>query len=118
MVSTPATLERFDAAGGLPPQRLLTFKTVMTATANAAILGTGANAANPMVGEAEMFADRNIVESAVNSNAHKILVAAVKAAGLAETLSGDGPFTVFASTNEAFAELPGGTVEGPLKSEN
>ena len=89
----------------------------------AAALGFGALtgialAANPMVGGAEMFADKNIVENAVNSKDHTTLVAAVKAAGLVETLQGKGPFTVFAPTNEAFAALPAGTVETLLKPEN
>lgn len=75
-------------------------------------------AANPMVGGAEMFDTRNIVENAVNSADHTTLVAAVTAAGLAETLSGEGPFTVFAPTNAAFAKLPEGTVETLLKPEN
>ena len=73
---------------------------------------------NPMVGGAEMFADKNIVENAVNSADHTTLVAAVKAAGLVETLSGEGPFTVFAPTNAAFEKLPDGTVEMLLKPEN
>ena len=68
-------------------------------------------AANPMVGGGEMFPEKNIVENAVNSKDHTTLVAAVKAAGLADTLSGAGPFTVFAPTNAAFAKLPAGTVE-------
>jgi uncharacterized surface protein with fasciclin (FAS1) repeats len=74
--------------------------------------------ANPMVGGAPMFADKTIVENAVNSADHTTLVAAVQAAGLVETLSGAGPFTVFAPTNEAFAKLPAGTVETLLKPEN
>lgn len=73
---------------------------------------------NPMVGGAAMFADKNIIENAVNSADHTTLVAAVKAAGLVETLSGPGPFTVLAPTNEAFAALPAGTVETLLKPEN
>jgi uncharacterized surface protein with fasciclin (FAS1) repeats len=73
---------------------------------------------NPMVGGAAMFADKNIIENAVNSADHTTLVAAVKAAGLVETLQGEGPFTVFAPTNEAFAALPAGTVETLLKPEN
>ncbi|WP_299508604.1 fasciclin domain-containing protein [Cypionkella sp.] len=82
-------------------------------------LSTGmALAENPMVGGAEMFPEKNIVENAVNSKDHTTLVAAVQAAGLAETLSGAGPFTVFAPTNEAFAKLPAGTVENLLKPEN
>ena len=82
-------------------------------------LSTGfALAENPMVGGAAMFEDKNIVENAVNSADHTTLVAAVTAAGLVETLSGAGPFTVFAPTNEAFAKLPAGTVETLLKPEN
>lgn len=75
-------------------------------------------AENPMVGGAPMFENKNIIENAVNSADHTTLVAAVKAAGLVETLSGKGPFTVFAPTNEAFAALPAGTVETLLKPEN
>ncbi|MFD0858532.1 fasciclin domain-containing protein [Roseovarius aquimarinus] len=96
----------------------MTFKTFLTATATAAVLATGANAENPMVGGAAMFADKNIIENAVNSADHTTLVAAVKAAGLVETLSGEGPFTVFAPTNAAFEKLPEGTVETLLKPEN
>ena len=82
-------------------------------------LSTGmALAENPMVGGAAMYEDKNIVENAVNSADHTTLVAAVQAAGLVETLSGEGPFTVFAPTNEAFAKLPAGTVETLLKPEN
>ena len=71
-----------------------------------------------MVGGAEMYPNKNIVENAVNSNDHTTLVAAVKAAELVETLSGEGPFTVFAPTNAAFGNLPEGTVETLLKPEN
>jgi uncharacterized surface protein with fasciclin (FAS1) repeats len=70
------------------------------------------------VGGAPMYADKNIVENAVNSKDHTTLVAAVQAAGLAETLSGPGPFTVFAPTNDAFGKLPAGTVEGLVKPES
>jgi uncharacterized surface protein with fasciclin (FAS1) repeats len=70
------------------------------------------------VGGAPMYATKNIVENAVNSNDHTTLVAAVKAAGLVETLAGTGPFTVFAPTNEAFNKLPKGTVETLVKPEN
>ena len=70
------------------------------------------------VGGAPMYADKNIVENAVNSKDHTTLVAAVKAAGLVETLSGEGPFTVFAPTNTAFEKLPAGTVDTLLKPEN
>jgi uncharacterized surface protein with fasciclin (FAS1) repeats len=81
-------------------------------------LGCAADAANPMVGGAPMYASKNIIENAVNSKDHTTLVAAVKAAGLVPTLEGKGPFTVFAPTNEAFAALPKGTVETLLKPEN
>ena len=73
---------------------------------------------NPRVGGQEMFPTKNIVENAMNSADHTTLVAAVKAAGLVETLEGPGPFTVFAPTNEAFAKLPAGTVDTLLKHEN
>ncbi len=71
-----------------------------------------------MVGGAAMYPSKNIIENAVNSKDHTTLVAAVKAAGLVETLSGTGPFTVFAPTNAAFDKLPAGTVETLLKPEN
>jgi uncharacterized surface protein with fasciclin (FAS1) repeats len=71
-----------------------------------------------MVGGAAMLPTKNIVENAVNSKDHTTLVAAVKAAGLVETLSGKGPFMVFAPTNDAFAKLPAGTVDTLLKPEN
>jgi uncharacterized surface protein with fasciclin (FAS1) repeats len=74
--------------------------------------------ANPMVGGAEMLDTRNIVENAVNSADHTTLVAAVQAAGLVETLQGEGPFTVFAPTNAAFEKLPAGTVETLVMPEN
>jgi uncharacterized surface protein with fasciclin (FAS1) repeats len=73
---------------------------------------------NPMVGGAPMMRTKNIIENASNSSDHTTLVAAVKAAGLVDTLSGPGPFTVFAPTNEAFAKLPAGTVDMLLKPEN
>lgn len=97
----------------------MNFAKTFTLTAAAAALTAGmAFAENPMVGGAPMYADKNIVENAVNSADHTTLVAAVKAAGLVETLQGEGPFTVFAPTNEAFAKLPAGTVENLLKPEN
>ena len=71
-----------------------------------------------MVGGAAMYPTKDIVDNAVNSNDHTTLVAAVKAAGLVETLKGAGPFTVFAPTNEAFDKLPKGTVETLVKPEN
>jgi len=70
-----------------------------------------------MVGGAAMYPSKNIIENAVNSKDHTTLVAAVKAAGLVETLQGDGPFTVFAPTNKAFDMLPAGTVNNLLKPE-
>ena len=82
------------------------------------MLASVAHADNPMVGGAAMYADKNIVENAVNSKDHTTLVAAVKAAGLVETLSGPGPFTVFAPVNAAFEALPAGTVDMLLKPEN
>ena len=73
---------------------------------------------NPMVGGAAMYPTKNIIENAVKSKDHTTLVAAVKAAGLVETLSSAGPFTVFAPTNAAFKKLPAGTVDNLLKSES
>jgi uncharacterized surface protein with fasciclin (FAS1) repeats len=70
------------------------------------------------VGGAMMYPTKNIIENAMNSKDHTTLVAAIKAAGLVETLEGPGPFTVFAPTNEAFAMLPAGTVDNLLKPEN
>src|SRR5262250_1948861 len=73
---------------------------------------------NPIVGGKEMFPNKTIVQNAVNSADHTTLVAAVKAAGLVDTLQGPGPFTVFAPVNSAFAALPAGTVDELLKPEN
>ncbi len=77
-----------------------------------------AMAADPMVGGAAMYPTKNIIQNAVESADHTTLVAAVKAAGLVDTLEGPGPFTVFAPTNEAFAKLPAGTVDTLVKPEN
>jgi uncharacterized surface protein with fasciclin (FAS1) repeats len=93
-------------------------KSIRLATAILALSTGFAFAENPMVGGAAMYEDKNIVENAVNSADHTTLVAAVQAAGLVETLSGAGPFTVFAPTNDAFAKLPAGTVENLVKPEN
>ncbi|MGH8361187.1 MAG: fasciclin domain-containing protein, partial [Pseudomonas sp.] len=71
-----------------------------------------------MVGGAAMYPTKTIVENAVNSKDHTTLVAAVKAAGLVDTLNSKGPFTVFAPTNEAFAKLPAGTVDTLVKPEH
>ncbi len=96
--------------------------------ATAAALAFGAMTTAPLfaqmsektvtVGGAPMYPSKNIIQNAVNSKDHTTLVAAVKAAGLVETLEGAGPFTVFAPTNEAFAKLPPGTVDNLLKPEN
>jgi uncharacterized surface protein with fasciclin (FAS1) repeats len=97
--------------------------------AAAAALALTASAAVPLsaaemsektvnVGGAPMYPSKNIIQNAVNSKDHTTLVAAVKAAGLVDTLQGPGPFTVFAPTNEAFAKLPAGTVDNLLKPEN
>ena len=77
-----------------------------------------AGSKDPMVGGAAMYANKDIIDNAVNSKDHTTLVAAVKAAGLVDTLKGAGPFTVFAPTNDAFAKLPAGTVDTLLKPEN
>jgi len=90
----------------------------MTAIAALAVTTLVAGSKNPMVGGKEMFPTKNIIQNAVNSADHTTLVAAVKAAGLVDTLQGPGPFTVFAPTNDAFAKLPAGTVETLLKPEN
>ena len=100
----------------------LTKKSVV-AVACAALLSTGALAwgdkmKNPDVGGAAMYPSKTIVENAVNSKDHTTLVAAVKAAGLVDTLKGPGPFTVFAPVDSAFSALPAGTVDGLLKPEN
>ena len=95
-------------------------------TAAVAALVLGATAATPtfaqdktvMVGGAAMYPNKNIIQNAVNSKDHTTLVAAVKAAGLVDTLSSKGPFTVFAPTNAAFGKLPAGTVDTLVKPEN
>ena len=84
----------------------------------ATMMLAGSAMANPMVGGAPMYATKNIIQNAVNSKDHTTLVAAVKAAGLVDTLSGAGPFTVLAPTNEGFAALPAGTVDTLLRPEN
>ena len=101
-------------------------KSLLTAALLTAIVGVGTVSfaeyavaeATVMVGGAPMYPSKNIVENAVNSKDHTTLVAAVKAAGLVDTLSSAGPFTVFAPTNEAFAALPAGTVDTLVKPEN
>ncbi len=95
-------------------------RTLLKVVAAVAMLGftVPASAQNPMVGGKEMFPSKDIIDNAVNSADHTTLVAAVKAAGLVETLKGKGPFTVFAPTNAAFEKLPAGTVPTLLKPEN
>lgn len=97
---------------------MLSNKPFMLMAAALAITAVPASAKNPMVGGAAMYPTKNIVENAVNSKDHTTLVAAVKAAGLVDTLSSKGPFTVFAPTNAAFGKLPAGTVETLVKPEN
>jgi uncharacterized surface protein with fasciclin (FAS1) repeats len=92
--------------------------TFFAVTAALALTAAPATAHNPMVGGAAMYSTKTIVANAVNSKDHTTLVAAVKAAGLVDTLNSKGPFTVFAPTNEAFAKLPPGTVETLAKPEN
>ncbi|OAT32848.1 beta IG-H3 family protein [Buttiauxella brennerae ATCC 51605] len=96
---------------------------ILTAAITTSLLFSAASMAammsdSVMVGGAAMYPSKNIVENALNSKDHTTLVAAVKAAGLVETLQGPGPFTVFAPTNAAFAKLPAGTVENLVKPEN
>jgi uncharacterized surface protein with fasciclin (FAS1) repeats len=97
-------------------------KTLLAASAAAVLamtsLTASAQKADPTVGGAPMYANKTIVENAINSPVHKTLVAAVKAAGLVETLNSKGPFTVFAPTDDAFAKLPAGTVDTLVKPEN
>jgi uncharacterized surface protein with fasciclin (FAS1) repeats len=95
-------------------RRILVVVTLMGLAAMSAMAGMK----DPMVGGQEMYPTKNIIENAVNSADHTTLVAAVKAAGLVETLEGPGPFTVFAPTNEAFNKLPAGTVDTLVKPEN
>ena len=96
---------------------MISLRILAAATAFAAGFA-GTAFANPMVGGAPMYQQKNIVENAMNSKDHTTLVAAVKAGGLVDTLESAGPFTVFAPTNEAFAALPAGTVDTLLKPGN
>jgi uncharacterized surface protein with fasciclin (FAS1) repeats len=96
--------------------KITKFAAITLASALAGL--TLAASAQVTVGGAAMYASRTIVDNAVNSKDHTTLVAAVKAAGLVDTLKGPGPFTVFAPTNTAFAALPAGTVDTLLKPEN
>ena len=94
------------------------FATVFGAVVMAGSMMVGAQEKTVMVGGAAMYPSKDIVDNAVNSKDHTTLVAAVKAAGLVETLKGAGPFTVFAPTNAAFAKLPAGTVDTLLQPAN
>jgi uncharacterized surface protein with fasciclin (FAS1) repeats len=94
--------------------KILAMLAVVALTVTSALAGMK----NPVVGGKEMYPTKNIIENAVNSADHTTLVAAVKAAGLVDTLQGAGPFTVFAPTNDAFNKLPADTVETLLKPEN
>ncbi len=93
-------------------------KTFLTIATSLLLTFSALAAKNPMVGGQPMYENKNIVDNAVNSADHTTLVAAVKAAGLVETLQSPGPFTVFAPVNSAFAKLPAGAVETLLKPEN
>lgn len=97
-------------------------KILLSAIAAAALAITSFSASaqmkDPDVGGAAMYPTKTIVENALNSPIHTTLVAAVKAAGLVDTLNGPGPFTVFAPTNDAFDKLPAGTVDNLVKPEN
>jgi uncharacterized surface protein with fasciclin (FAS1) repeats len=101
----------------------MNFKKIVVSTLAAGFLAiTALNASaqmkDPDVGGAAMYPTKTIVQNAVNSPIHTTLVAAVKAAGLVDTLNSAGPFTVFAPTNDAFAKLPAGTVDNLVKPEN
>ena len=93
-------------------------KTVLAAVAVTLLAGSAYAASEKMVGGAPMYSNKTIVANASQSKDHTTLVAAVKAAGLVDTLNGQGPFTVFAPTNAAFDALPKGTVDTMLKPEN
>lgn len=105
----------------LNPERINIVKKIFSLLLIAVASLTVASASaqdNPMVGGAAMYKNKDIVDNAVNSKDHTTLVAAVKAAGLVDTLKGKGPFTVFAPTNMAFEKLPAGTVDTLVKPEN
>ena len=103
-------------AGGLALAGCTTMNDDMSMAGNGSAMASASSTVT--VGGAPMYSNRNIVENAVNSRDHTTLVAAVQAAGLADTLSGPGPFTVFAPTNAAFAKLPAGTVDTLLQPAN
>lgn len=106
--SSPSDAPEAEATAAAAPE-------ASAAMEPAPVTEAAATPENPMVGGAPMYADRDIVDNAVNSKDHTTLVAAVKAAGLVDTLKGPGPFTVFAPTNAAFERLPAGTVDTLLQ---
>jgi uncharacterized surface protein with fasciclin (FAS1) repeats len=115
LMSKSVTFKRFTSSR----LTLLAAAAAIALTAGTAVTYTAAMAENTVtVGGAPMYPSKNIVQNAVNSKDHTTLVAAVKAAGLVDTLEGPGPFTVFAPVNAAFAKLPAGTVDNLLKPEN
>lgn len=120
-ITLAGTVAAISACGGAATNTTNT--AANTSAMKPANTNTAANTATPaetgpMVGGAQMLKSKDIIDNAVNSKDHTTLVAAVKAAGLVDTLKGAGPFTVFAPTNEAFDKLPKGTVETLLKPEN
>jgi uncharacterized surface protein with fasciclin (FAS1) repeats len=108
------SISAVQSRGEIMKNKVAVLLLTMAMAATAALAG----AKNPVVGGQEMYPTKDIIDNAMNSADHTTLVAAVKAAGLVDTLKGAGPFTVFAPTNEAFAKLPAGTVENLLKPEN
>jgi len=123
-----AFLSACGSMGGMPQQGFASGERLPMTMAASGTAGTtsgmasrttmGASESTKMVGGAPMYPSKDIVDNAVNSKDHTTLVAAVKAAGLVDTLKGPGPFTVFAPTNDAFSMLPAGTVDTLLKPEN
>jgi uncharacterized surface protein with fasciclin (FAS1) repeats len=103
---------------GIIYMKKLALVLVAALTLGLTVVSASAQMKNPEVGGSPMYPTKTIVENAVNSKDHTTLVAALKAAGLVDTLNGPGPFTVFAPTNEAFDKLPAGTVDTLLKPEN
>ena len=114
-MQTRATVARNSEKKDTDAMKLFRLTAAALAIAATASISYAQMGKNPMVGGKEMFPTKNIIENAVNSADHTTLVAAVKAAGLVDTLQGPGPFTVFAPTNAAFAKLPAGTVDSLLK---
>ncbi len=112
LLATVACAQQAEMAVASPTTRMALLSTGAMGAAPASAMGT------KMVGGAPMYPTKDIVDNAVNSKDHTTLVAAVKAAGLVDTLKQPGPFTVFAPTNAAFAQLPAGTVDTLLKPEN